>query len=177
MCIVFQVGAHSEALATAVMLMYYLWPSILGFAPRCAMDAFGWLYHSEDPLYSNRLGKSLAYSRILQRSCTRLSSLLKCGKWSNWTSHSCTRESRWPRQALLSWQGYSKQKFFKQRFCQQTLFCHSSPLANILLYIPAAPLKVKSKNITFTTIPQIIFPFQFCGLEKVSWKKPLSYPP
>lgn len=117
---------HSEALATTVMLMFYLWLSILGFAPRCAMDAFGWLYHSEDPLYSNRLGKSLAYSRILQRSCTRLSSLLKCGKWSNWTSHSCTRESRWPRQALLSWQGYSKQKFFKQRFSQQTVLSQFS---------------------------------------------------
>lgn len=107
--------------------------------------------------------------------CSHWSFLLKCEKESNSISHSYVRESLWPRQVLLFQQGYFKQDFYKQRLSQEAVRCHSSSLAYILLYIPAAPLKVKWKNINSTTIPQILF--LFCGLENVIWKKSLIHPP
>lgn len=160
------------------MLVYPLWPAILAFAPRCAVDVFGSFYHSEDPLNRNRLGKSFAHSvifKVVLHCCIHLSFLLKCEKESNNLSCSCIRESMWPRQALLSQQGYLTQNFFKQRLSQGTAlsqFFLGFFLGFFLLYIPAGPLKVKWKNINSTTISQILFPF--CGLDKIIWKKPLS---
>lgn len=107
--------------------------------------------------------------------CSHWSFLLKCEKESNSLPYSYVRESMWPRQVLLFQQGYFKQDFFKQGLSQETAICHSSSLAYILPYIPAAPLKVKWSNTNSTTIPQILF--LFCGLEKVFRKKLLSTHP
>lgn len=125
------------------------------------------------------IGTDWASPLLIQQSsrwcCSHWSFLLKWEKKLNNLPCSCIRESMWPRQVLLSQQEYFKNNFFKQRLSEETVLCHCTSLAYILLYIPAAPLKVKWKNINSTTIPQI--PFLLCVLGKVIWKKPLSHPP